>query len=108
MKWENACATMLLKHVHFQQDTLGRQTSLNYLRTKDGKEVDFVLCEDGAPTHLIECKYADYRPAAALARFAGLFPEAQAIQLVRDLRQEEYHRPVSIARGSDWLAELAA
>jgi len=108
VKWENACATMLLKHVHFQQDTLGRQASLHYLRTKEGREVDFVLCEGGTPTHLIECKYADFRPSSVLAGFAGHFPEAEAIQLVRELRQEEYHRPVSIVRGSDWLAELAA
>jgi len=47
VKWENACATMLLKNVHFQQDTLGRQTSLNYLRTKDGKEVDFAYTYHG-------------------------------------------------------------
>jgi len=108
LKWENACATMLLKHVHFQQDVLGRQASLHYLRTKEGREVDFVLCEEGMPTHLIECKYAAHRPASSLVRFAGNFPEAQAIQLVRELRQEEYHRPVTIARGADWLAELAA
>lgn len=109
MKWENACATMLLKHVHFVQDTQGKATSLRYLRTKDGAEVDFVLCEDDAPTHLIECKSTDARPASSLVKFAGLFPEAQSVQLVRELRQEEYRRPVSILRGADWLAqELAA
>lgn len=108
VKWENACATMLLKHVHFEQDALGKQSSLDYLRTKEGAEVDFVLCEDGVPTHLIECKHADNRPASSLIKFAGLFPETKAIQLVRELRQEEYRRPVSIVKGADWLAELAA
>lgn len=107
-KWENACAAMLLKHVQFEQDVAGKQTSLHYLRTKDGAEVDFVLCEDGEPTHLIECKHADPRPAAALLRFAQLFPGCQPIQLVRELRQDEYRRPVSILRGANWLAELAA
>lgn len=108
VKWENACATMLLKHVNFEQDTLGRQSSLAYLRTKEGAEVDFVLCDEGVPTHLIECKHADNRPAPALIKFAGLFTEAKSIQLVRELRQEEYRRPVSIVKGADWLAELAA
>lgn len=108
VKWENACATMLLKHVNFEQDTLGRQSSLAYLRTKEGAEVDFVLCDEGMPTHLIECKHADNRPAPALIKFAGLFTEAKSIQLVRELRQEEYRRPVSIVKGADWLAELAA
>jgi predicted AAA+ superfamily ATPase len=108
VKWENACAAMLLKHTHFEQDTLGRQTNLHYLRTKDGAEIDFVLCDDGAPTHLIECKHADNRPTSALVKFADQFSEAQAIQLVRELRQEEYRRPVSILKGAKWLAELAA
>jgi hypothetical protein len=108
VKWENACATMLLKHVNFEQDALGKQSSLSYLRTKEGAEVDFVLCDDDVPTHLIECKHGDNRPAPALIKFAALFTAAQAIQLVRELRQEEYRRPVSIVKGAGWLAELAA
>ncbi|MGA8148045.1 MAG: ATP-binding protein [Gallionellaceae bacterium] len=108
IKWENACATMLLKHVHFEQDTVGKHSSLNYLRTKDGAEVDFVLCEAGAPSHLIECKHSDNRPASALVKFAEQFPEAKSILLVRELRQEEYRRPVSILKGAEWLAELSA
>lgn len=108
VKWENACATMLLKHVQFEQDTLGKQSSLNYLRTKEGAEVDFVLCEGDVVSHLIECKHADNRPASSLIKFAGLFPDAESIVLVHELRQEEYRRPVSILRGADWLAELAA
>lgn len=108
IKWENACAAMLLKHVHFEQDALGKYSSLNYLRTKDGAEVDFVLCDGGKPSHLIECKHADNRPASSLIKFAEMFPEAKAVQLVRELRQEEYRRPVSILKGADWLAELAA
>lgn len=108
MKWENACAAMLLKHVHFEHDALGKQSQLHYLRTKDGAEVDFVLCENAAPTHLIECKHADNRAASSLVKFAGLFPDAKAIHLVHELRQEEYRHPVSIVKGADWLAELAA
>lgn len=107
-KWENACAAMLLKHVHYRQDVLGKDSTLSYLRTKDGAEVDFVLCDGGLPTHLIECKHADNRPASALVKFAGQFTEAEAIQLVRELRQEEYRRPVSVVKGAGWLAGLAA
>jgi len=107
-QWENACAAMLLKHVHFEQDVLGKQTTLHYLRTKEGAEVDFVLCEGGDPVRLIECKYADHQAASALVKFAGLFPQAEAIQLVRELRQEEYRRPVSIIKGAEWLAQLSA
>lgn len=108
IKWENACAAMLLKHSNYQQDVLGKESSLHYLRTKDGAEVDFVLCEVGVPSFLIECKHADNRPSAMLIKFAELFPQAQTIQLVRELRQEEYRRPVSVLSGAKWLTELMA
>jgi predicted AAA+ superfamily ATPase len=108
VKWENACAAMLLKHSDFQQDTLGMDSSLHYLRTKDGAEVDFVLCEAGEPSLLIECKHSDNRLSSMLIKFAELFPQAQTIQLVRELRQEEYRRPVSVLSGAKWLAELMA
>ena len=108
IKWENACAAMLLKHIHFEQDVLGKPVGLHYLRTKDGAEVDFVLCQDGAPTHLIECKHTDNHPTPSLMKFAGLFSKAQSIQLVRELRHEEYRRLVSIRKGADWLVELSA
>lgn len=106
IKWENACAAMLLKQCDYQQDVLGRESSLHYVRTKDGAEVDFVVCEAGVPSLLIECKHTDNRPSAMLIKFAELFPQAQTIQLVRELRQEEYRRPVSILSGAMWLAEL--
>ncbi len=108
VKWENACATMLLKHTHFEQDVRGKPSSLHYLRTKEGAELDFVLCEAGVPTQLIECKAADKQPAPSLIKFARHFPEAAPIQLVRELRQEEYRKGVSIVRGAAWLAALSA
>ncbi len=108
VKWENACATMLLKHTHFARECLGEAKSLHYLRTKDGVEVDFILCDNGHPIQLLECKHADHRPAASLRKFAVQFADAEAIQLVRELRREEYHKPILVARGSEWLAELSA
>ena len=108
LRFENAVATMLLKHAHFQQDAHGRAVDLHYIRTKDGAEVDFALSQDQALTHLIECKLADNTVHRALSGFAGRFPEAAAIQLVRDLRQEEYRAPVHIVDAARWLAEELA
>lgn len=108
VRLENAVATMLLKHVHFRQDALGKAAGLHYIRTKDGAEVDFALSEDDRLTHLIECKLADNKPHRALANLGARFPEAQALQLVRDLRQEEYRAPVHIVHAAAWLAGLDA
>jgi predicted AAA+ superfamily ATPase len=108
LKLENAVAAMLLKHVHFLQDARGQSAGLHYIRTKDGAEVDFALSSDNDLTHLIECKLGDDSPHRALAGFAGRFPQAEAIQLVRDLRQEEFRAGIRITRAADWLAGLAA
>jgi len=40
-------------------------------------------------------------------RFADQFPQADAVQLVRDLRQPEAWRGVQVERAADWLARLA-
>ncbi|MBI5331502.1 MAG: ATP-binding protein [Betaproteobacteria bacterium] len=108
LRLENAVAAMLLKQVHYQQDALGLSTGLHYIRTKDGAEVDFALSHGDRLTHLIECKLADNAVHRALAGFADKFPEAEAIQLVRDLRQEERRGAVRIADAALWLAQRAA
>lgn len=108
IRFENAVATMLLKHVHFRQDSRGKDAGLHYIRTKDGSEVDFVLSENKQLTHLIECKLADSALHRPLAGFAGKFPEANAVQLVRSLRQEEFRASVHIADAAQWLVALDA
>jgi predicted AAA+ superfamily ATPase len=107
VRFENAVAAMLLKHVEFLQDTRGVDIALHYLRTKDGAEVDFCVAGE-APLQLIECKLADAAPHRALVRFAAQFAAAEAVQLVRDLRQEEQRGVVQLARAAPWLARLAA
>jgi len=105
---ENAVAGMLLKHVHFCQDSLGRATSLHYIRTKDGTEADFALSEEGQLTRIIEVKLGDNKPHRGLARFGRLFPQATAEQVVYGLRQEEYRNGIRITDAGVWLMELAA
>jgi len=56
----------------------------------------------------VECKWADAHPHRALTRFALEFPQTQAVQIVRELRQEEDLGPVKIRQAAAWLAQLAA
>jgi predicted AAA+ superfamily ATPase len=108
VRFENAVAAMLLKHVHFLQDARGKAVELHYLRTKDGAEVDFALSSDRQLTHLVECKISDTAIHRPLAAFAGRFPSSEAIQLVQDLRQEEYRAGVRLTDAADWLVGLDA
>ena len=107
-RFENACATMLLRHAHFLQDSAGRAMSLHYVRDKEGREIDFVLCEKGEPAGFAECKLSDPAVPSYLAAIAERFPGAGANLLVRHLRQPEQRGRVAVERAAEWLAQLAA
>jgi hypothetical protein len=109
VRFENAVVVMLAKQAHLLSDTRGLAAGLHYIRTKDGAaEVDFCLSIDGALTQLVECKLADSSPHRALLRFAAQFGEAEAVQIVRDARQEERRGPIAVLPAADWLARLEA
>jgi uncharacterized protein len=112
VRFENLTACHLLKHIHWQQDALGKQTQLHYIRTKDGAEVDFALSDaSGAEpvlTHLIECKLTDAKPHAALKRFATEQPNAVAVQVVRDVRHDQDIQGLQIRDAALWLNQLGA
>lgn len=107
-RFENACAAMLLRHAHFLEDAEGRAMSLHYVRDKQGREIDFVLCERGQPVGFAECKLADPAVPAFLSAVAERFPRARAALLVRYLRQPELRGRVAVERAADWLARLSA
>jgi len=105
---ENTCAVCLLKHVQYLQDITGEDIELNYVKTKDGKEVDFSLSRKGKATHLIEVKASDDSPSASFNMLANKLPEAVAVQLVQNLRHEQQKDKIAVVSAGNWLAKLAA
>jgi predicted AAA+ superfamily ATPase len=108
VRLENTIAVSLLKHVGYLQDTKGEVASLHYLRTKEGKEVDFAICKDNTILQLIEVKYADDTISKNLRYFLEKLPDAEAIQLVHHLRHEQVIQKISLLSASQWLAGLSA
>jgi predicted AAA+ superfamily ATPase len=116
LKFENLVACHLLKHAQWRQDTQGLDTHLHYIRTKDGAEVDFALSQNAELTHLVECKLHDTKPHRALQRFAGEWPQAQAVQLLRECAVESDvpanpsggAGPISLRDAAHWLMGLDA
>ena len=106
LRFENLVACHLLKNVHWQQDTRGAATDLHYIRTKDDAEVDFCLSEGDTLTHLVECKLADAKPHRALSRFAAQWPQAKAMQLLRDCPVEADIGRLQLREAAPWLAAL--
>ncbi len=108
-KLENTVAVCLLKHVHFLQDTQGMDIDLHYLKTKDKKEIDFVMTLDGKIHQCIEVKLSDDTPAASLKHFLSYFPDKpQFIQLVHNLRVKKDMDNISLRSAGEWLSQLAA
>ena len=80
-RFENLVASHLLKWVHFEQDTQGRDLELRYFRDVDGREIDFIVTEGRKPILAVEAKWSDAPVESALRYFKERFPEVAAWQL---------------------------
>ena len=92
-RFENLVASHLLKWVHFEQDTQGRDLELRYFRDVDGREVDFIVTEGRKPILAVEAKWSDAPVESALRYFKERFPEVAAWQIsatgTKDYRSAE-------------------
>ncbi len=106
-KLENLIACALLKELHFLEDVYGISTNLHFLRTKDGKEVDFLVVIDNKPVYLIEAKWSDDSPSRHLEHFSAQLQNVQNIQLVKELKREKtYPNGTEVRSVVNWLANL--
>lgn len=80
-RFENLVAAHLLKWVHFEQDSQGRDLELRYFRDADGREVDFVVVESGQPRLLVEAKWGDAPIDTSLRYLKLRFPQAEGWQV---------------------------
>lgn len=71
--FENYVAAALLRAVSLYTDRFGEKMSLYFLRTHDGAEVDFVICQKDKPWLLVEAKEGVPDVPSAAYRFSGLF-----------------------------------
>jgi hypothetical protein len=106
-RFENMIASHLLKWVHFQVDTTGRDLELRYFRDVDGREVDFVVVERRKPILLIEAKVAAESASPALRYLKVRFPAAEAYQLhLRGARESVTAEKVHLWQAARFLRTL--
>ena len=105
---ENTTAVCLLKHCYYSIDTQGEDIKLSYLRTRDGREVDFVLVKDEVIDQMIEVKLSDRKHSKGLIYFKERLKGAAAIQLVHNLSGAEFdrEREISLEPAGDFLSRL--
>jgi uncharacterized protein len=94
-RFENLVAFHLLKWVHHEQDTRGRDLELRYFRDIDGREVDLVVIERRTPMLFVECKLADAAVDRSLHYLKARFPKCEAWQ-VSATGRKDYVTPDAI------------
>jgi len=103
---ENLVALSLYKHCLNTQDRQGRLRELFYLRTKEGREVDFLVADDETPQYMLEVKHSDATIGAAMRYYEERYG-IKGILLVRHLRNEFFDGNIEVRRAAPWLEALS-
>lgn len=103
---ENFVAISLLKNVLGRNDYLGVNEELHYLRTKDGKETDFVLIENSRQIkEIIEVKLSDADLSKNLKYFSDKY-SLSGVQVVKNLKRERQLDQIRILKAENYLKGL--
>lgn len=100
---ENLAALSLYRHLCFLEDSDGLQRKLCYLRTKEGREVDFLLVKEEKPELMLEIKISDRNLDENLIYFNKRY-QFPGIQHVADLRLEKESGKLKVRRLLDYLS----
>ena len=108
VRLENVTACALLKEIQFRQDCFGEELQLHYLRTRDGREIDFYVTEDGRGKLMLEVKWADANRSMNFLLFDKHLPDAGKVQLVKELEKEKtYPDGTEIRQAHSWLSTFS-
>jgi hypothetical protein len=104
-KFENFVAVSLLKDTAAQEDIKGIKSSLNYIRTKDGREIDFCYIENDTPRFFAEVKLSDPDISKNLLYFCGKY-NVPGIQIVKNLKRERKEKTIEVRDADLFLKDF--
>ncbi|MFN0206874.1 MAG: ATP-binding protein [Planctomycetota bacterium] len=90
-RFENMVASALLKYCHLLEDSEGYKMELQYLRHREGREVDFVVTRDGKIEFIVEAKLAGAELSPQLPYFRRHVPKAPMYQVHAGVKDYESH-----------------
>jgi predicted AAA+ superfamily ATPase len=108
-RFENMVALELCRAVSGWNEMGYGRFSLNFIRTKDQQEVDFVLSDDDRPILLVDACVQAQQPSAALIKFQAALqvPAAQLVQTAEGYRRVSNDgQNILIAPACQYLAGL--
>ncbi|MFA7319412.1 MAG: ATP-binding protein [Parcubacteria group bacterium] len=103
--FENFVAVSLLKNSLGKTDYTGKKNELKYLRTKEGKEVDFALVENDKILEIIEVKTSDGDISGNLQYFSDKY-DLKGTQLVKELKREKSVGKIDVVEAEKYLKGL--
>jgi len=107
IKLENLVACALLKEIHRARDVDGEEFDLNYIRNKDGQEIDFLVSRKSQPLKLIEVKWKDNSLSPNFKKFL-VNETLSRVQVVGELAQNKsFPGGERIESAVDYLAGIS-
>ncbi|PKM99104.1 MAG: hypothetical protein CVU78_08035 [Elusimicrobia bacterium HGW-Elusimicrobia-2] len=104
-KFENFAALSLLKYLYGRVDYKGEDCALKYIRTKEGKEVDFCIASNNNIEEAIEVKFRDSNISENLKYFCGKY-NLKGRQIVRELKRERTAGGIELVRADKYFKNL--
>jgi predicted AAA+ superfamily ATPase len=104
-KFENLAALSLVKEAAAAEDIRGIRSSLHYVRTKDGREVDFCYVENDSVRFFAEAKLSDSQISKNLFYFCEKYDKS-GIQIVKNLKRERRQGNIELRGAEGFLREL--
>ena len=105
IRLENLVAVSLLKHLNWIEDCKGIRCELMTLRTKEKKEVDFVMVENDKPKLIVEVKLSDNNISPSLRYFHNKY-DMKAVQVVKNINIEHIVNGIQLRKATNFLKEL--
>jgi predicted AAA+ superfamily ATPase len=108
-KFENMAALELFRAVSNWNDMGWGDFGLHYIRTKEGREVDFLVSQNGRPMFLVETKQGDDTPAPNLLRYMSALhvPGIQLLDRAEGFKRMRYNgNSLLVAPAAWWFASL--
>jgi len=105
-KFENLFAILLQKYMYELIDQRGEEVKIHYLRTKEGKEVDFAFARNGMITRVLEVKVSDTNVDKNLIYFSEKY-SLPATQIVMNLKRErKINELIELRDAKEYLSKL--
>lgn len=104
-RFENLVANHLLKKIQFLEDSTGDKYELNYIRDRNGPEVDFLIIKNKKPILLIEAKVNDNVRSKSLYYFMEKLRIEKAVQLVLNPIMPTTKDGILMISAEEWLSQ---